>query len=102
MTHFIGVQSDVTAEKEARDALQAANRRLEAAGSALRQDLQAAAALQRALLPAELPKVAGLAFAYQFRPCTEVGGDALNVIHDYLDAKSIRRTWKTTSRHGSS
>jgi phosphoserine phosphatase RsbU/P len=84
VTHFIGVQSDVTAEKEARDALEQANRRLEVAGEALRQDLQAAAALQRALLPAELPSFAGLGFTYRFRPSTEVGGDALNVIplHD--------------------
>jgi phosphoserine phosphatase RsbU/P len=80
VTHFIGVQSDVTAEKEARDALQEANRRLKEAGEALRQDLQAAAALQRALLPAELPSFAGLDFTYRFRPSTEVGGDALNVI----------------------
>src|SRR3954471_15228653 len=47
VTHFIGVQSDVTAEKEARDALQDTNQRLEAASEAMKRDLQAAAALQR-------------------------------------------------------
>lgn len=98
VTHFIGVQSDVTAEKEARDALEEANRRLEAAGVALRQDLQAAAALQRALLPAILPKFAGLGFTYRFRPCTEVGGDALNVIP--LDDEHVAIYMLDVSGHG--
>ena len=98
VTHFIGVQSDVTAEKEARDALQEANLRLEAASLALREDLQAAAALQRALLPAQLPTFAELAFTYRFRPCTEVGGDALNVIP--LDGEHIAIYMLDVSGHG--
>jgi sigma-B regulation protein RsbU (phosphoserine phosphatase) len=98
VTHFIGVQSDVTAEKEARDALQEANRRLEAAGEALRQDLQAAADLQRALLPAELPSFAGLSFTYQFRPSTDVGGDALNVIP--LDDEHVAIYMLDVAGHG--
>jgi PAS domain S-box-containing protein len=80
VTHFIGVQSDVTAEKEARDALQDTNQRLKAASEAMKRDLQAAAALQRALLPSELPSFAGLDLAYRVRPCSDVGGDSLNVI----------------------
>ena len=98
VTHFIGVQSDVTAEKEARDALEEANRRLEAAGVALRHDLQAAAALQRALLPAELPTFAELRFTYRFRPCTEVGGDSLNVIP--LDDEHVAIYMLDVSGHG--
>jgi phosphoserine phosphatase RsbU/P len=42
VTHFIGVHSDVTAEKGARDALQDTNQRLEAASEAMKRDLQAA------------------------------------------------------------
>src|SRR3954463_760249 len=38
VTHFIGVQSDVTAEKEPRDALQHPNQRLEAASEAMKRD----------------------------------------------------------------
>ena len=37
VTHFIGVQSDVTEEKQAKDALQNANERLEAANRAMQQ-----------------------------------------------------------------
>ena len=98
VTHFIGVQSDVTAEKEARDALQDANQRLEAASEALKRDLQAAAALQRALLPGALPRFAGLDLAYQVRPCSDVGGDSLNVIP--LDDRHLALYILDVSGHG--
>ena len=60
VTHFIGVQSDVTAEKEAKDALQDANQRLAAASDAMKRDLQAAAALQRSRLPAGAAAAGGV------------------------------------------
>ncbi len=43
VTHFIGVQSDVTEEKLAKDVLQKANERLEAANRAMKRDLAAVA-----------------------------------------------------------
>ena len=80
VTHFIAVQSDVTAEKRAQDALQTANQQLEAANRSLRQDLEAAAAVQRSLLPAALPEIPGIRFAWKYRPCQELAGDFLNVL----------------------
>jgi PAS domain S-box-containing protein len=80
VTHFIGVQSDVTAEKNAQDALQRANQQLEAANRSIRQDLDAAAAVQRSLLPAALPEIPGIRFAWEFRPCQQLAGDFLNVL----------------------
>jgi len=80
VTHFIGVQSDVTVEKHAQDALLEANRQLEAANRGIKQDLEAAAAVQRSLLPAALPEAPGIRFAWQFRPCQELAGDFLNVL----------------------
>ena len=80
VTHFIGVQSDVTAEKHAQDALQRANEQLEAANCGIRRDLDAAAAVQRSLLPAVLPEVPGIRFAWVFRPCQELAGDFLNIL----------------------
>jgi hypothetical protein len=59
VTHFIGVQSDVTAEKQAKDALQKTNEQLEAASQAMKRDLEAASAVQRSLLPTLSAKVAG-------------------------------------------
>lgn len=80
VTHFIGVQSDVTGEKHAQDALQRANEQLEAANRSVRQDLDAAAAVQRSLLPAVLPEIPGIRFAWKFFPCQELAGDFLNVL----------------------
>jgi len=80
VTHFIGVQSDVTARHAAESALRAANEALEAAGRRMRRGLDAAARIQRALLPAALPQIEGVRFAYGFRPCDELAGDALNVL----------------------
>lgn len=80
VTHFIGVQSDVTVEKQAKDALQKANERLESARQQTRRELEAAGVVQRALLPSALVRVPGYHFAFQFRPCSDVGGDCLNIL----------------------
>ena len=80
VTHFIGVQSDVTVEKQAQQALQKANEQLEAANRSIRQDLDVAAAVQRSLLPSASPEVPGIRFAWEFRPCQELAGDFLNVL----------------------
>jgi sigma-B regulation protein RsbU (phosphoserine phosphatase) len=80
VSHFIGVQSDVTAEKQAQEELARANRQLEAANRSLRQDLDAAAAVQQSLLPGVLPEIRGLHVAWRFRPCQELAGDFLNVV----------------------
>lgn len=71
-THFIGVQSDVTRRRLAEESLRKAN-------SQLKKDLQAAAAIQQAQLPKELPDIAGYRFAWRFRPCEELAGDTLNI-----------------------
>jgi len=80
VTHLIGVQSDVTGEVEAQEALVVANKRLKSAADIIKQDLEAAAETQRALLPVDLPRFPGFHFAYRTRPCIDVGGDSLNVL----------------------
>ena len=42
-------------------------------------DLAAAAAIQRSLLPTELPRFTTVGFAWSLRPCSELAGDILNV-----------------------
>ena len=98
VTHFIGVQSDVTEEKQAKDALQNANERLEAANRAMQNDLQAAAELQQSLLPVELPKIREMNFAFRFRPCSDVGGDSINVFS--LDERHVALYILDVSGHG--
>lgn len=62
-----------------RRSLQEKNVALEAANQRMHQDLQAAAAVQRAALPTDLPQASDLSFAWAYRPCEELGGDSLNV-----------------------
>lgn len=73
VTHFIGVQSDVTARRRAEEALRLAN-------DQMRNDLAEAALIQQAWLPQVLPQVPGYQFAWNFRPCTELAGDGLNIV----------------------
>ena len=73
LTHFIGVQSDVTARREAEEGLRRAN-------AQMRRDLQEAAAIQQAWLPRALPEAPGYAFGWRFRPCEELAGDSLNIV----------------------
>ena len=98
VTHFIGVQSDVTAEKRAKEALEKTNDLLEAAGRAMKRDLQAASDLQHSLLPVQLPTFPGVHFAYRFRPCSDVGGDSLNVLP--LDDRRVGLYILDVSGHG--
>ncbi|HSB15748.1 MAG TPA: SpoIIE family protein phosphatase [Bryobacteraceae bacterium] len=91
VTHFIGVQSDVTDQKNAADALEAANR-------AMRRDLEAAAKVQQSLLPASLPKVHGINLAWLYQPCQELAGDSLNVF--LLDDHDVGLYILDVSGHG--
>jgi sigma-B regulation protein RsbU (phosphoserine phosphatase) len=60
--------------------LEKTNARLARINSRMSNDLNAAAKIQRTFLPRESPKVAGLQFAWSYRPCDELAGDGLNII----------------------
>ena len=60
--------------------LEQTNSRLETVNGRMSRDLKAAAKIQEAFLPREALHVPGLAFAWTYRPCDELGGDGLNVI----------------------
>ena len=79
-THFIGVQSDVTARRVAEERLREANRQLAMAGERTRRDLEAAAAVQRSLLPVDLPEIRGTRFAWSFTPSEHLAGDVLGIV----------------------
>ena len=98
VTHYIGIQSDVTVQKEAERALEAANRQLEAANEAMRKGLDAAARVQQALLPTDPPLVEGVEFAWRFQPSAELAGDLLNVFR--LDSDHIGFYVLDVSGHG--
>jgi phosphoserine phosphatase RsbU/P len=80
LTHYLGIQSDITASKEAEQKLAAANAEVLAANKKMRQSLKAAAQIQRAFLPTKLPEAEGVHFAYVFEPSEELAGDSLNIL----------------------
>jgi len=90
-THFIGVQSDITARREAEEALKSANKKMA-------EDLNSAAQVQRAFLPHVLPKIENIEFAWHFKPCEQLAGDILNIIK--LDEKHIAVYLLDVSGHG--
>jgi len=67
--------------------LQALNAGLSVANERMKRDLDAAARVQRALLPTALPDVPGVRFAWAFKPCEELAGDILNVVR--LDDRHV-------------
>jgi sigma-B regulation protein RsbU (phosphoserine phosphatase) len=85
VTHFVGIQSDVTARRRAEDALTAAKTELEQANRLIQNDLQAAAKIQNSLLPAPSPNLEGATAAWQLIPCDELAGDTLNAVR--LDSR---------------
>jgi phosphoserine phosphatase RsbU/P len=60
--------------------LEQSNARLAKANSRMSRDLKAAARIQETFLPREAPRVPGADFAWIYRPCDELAGDALNII----------------------
>jgi PAS domain S-box-containing protein len=91
VTHFIGVQSDITDRRNAEDKLRAANLKM-------KNDLTAAARVQQAMLPEALPKAEGFRFAWRYRPCEELAGDTLNCFE--LDETHIGVDLIDVSGHG--
>ncbi len=63
------------------------NKQLRKRQNIIDQDLQAAAAIQRALLPERIPFEDHLQTHYIFRPCERIGGDMFNVFA--LDEHSV-------------
>ncbi|MDA1316079.1 MAG: SpoIIE family protein phosphatase [Acidobacteria bacterium] len=98
VTHFVGVQSDITDQKRAEEALRQVNKQLESANERMARDLEAAAEIQRSLLPSSAPDIPGVTFSWAFRPCDELAGDILNV--GPLDSGHIALYVIDVSGHG--
>jgi len=73
VTHFIGIQSDVTTRRQAEDGLRKAK-------EALEQDLRLAARVQQALLPPPEMHAGELRIAHAFHPCDDLAGDGVGVV----------------------
>jgi phosphoserine phosphatase RsbU/P len=75
VTHFIGLQSDVTERVRAEQALRNATRELETVNRSMKNDLEAARELQLDMLPERVPDLPYLDIAVQMKTAQEVGGD---------------------------
>jgi len=78
--------------------LEAVNRELAGTNTRLKRDLQAAARVQQALLPAALPNTPPVRLAWAFRPCEELAGDLLNIF--LLDERHVGLYLLDVSGHG--
>ncbi|MBN2807940.1 MAG: SpoIIE family protein phosphatase [Deltaproteobacteria bacterium] len=74
------------------------NHDLEKINQRMRRDLEAAAKIQQALLPTQLPNCDTVNFAWKYVPCDELAGDTLNLFH--LDEKHIGLYLLDVSGHG--
>lgn len=73
-------------------------RELEEWKQRVKEDLDAASAIQQASLPTTLPETPGLRFAWHYRPCSELGGDTLGIVQ--LDDSYVGFYVVDVSGHG--
>jgi PAS domain S-box-containing protein len=82
---------DITERKKAEEELIRTNRRM-------KEDLEAAAVIQKSLLPPEYAEIEGVRIASAFQPCDELGGDIFNVFR--LDDRNLGVYILDVSGHG--
>ena len=87
----IALIRDISKRKQAEEELHRASQRMKG-------DLETAAKIQESLLPQVPPDVAGVSFAWAFKPCDELAGDIFNVF--LLDEKEVGLYLLDVSGHG--
>ena len=88
---MIAVWHDLTVIKKREDELRRLNDKM-------KHDLEAAWAVQKALLPVSSPLVKGFRAAWYYKPCDDLGGDILNIFK--LDEKHIGLYVLDVTGHG--
>ena len=78
--------------------LEGRNRDLNLANERMKRDLEAAAEIQRSLLPSKTPDVSGFNFSWKFKPCEILAGDFLNIFP--LDDQHVGLYVLDVSGHG--
>lgn len=98
VSHFIGVQTDVTRRRNAEEELRRAKRESEVAYLGLRESLDVAAGIQKSLLPTKPPAIDGVDVGWIFEPCDQLAGDSLNIVR--LDDRHVAFYMLDVSGHG--
>jgi len=78
--------------------LEDVNRKINLQNQRMQCDLDAAAAIQKTLLPNDLPNLKNVAFDWLYKPCDELAGDIFNVFQ--LDEKHLGLYILDVSGHG--
>ena len=80
VTHYVGVQSDITELKETKQRLELANKNLETFHQRITEELSQASRAQQFMLPARLPDNDKIRFSARFEPMDQIGGDFYDII----------------------
>ena len=80
VTHYVGIQSDITELKETKRNLEAANQDLEEFSDLISKELDQASRAQQFILPAELPTNEKIKFSAFYAPMGLIGGDYYDVV----------------------
>ncbi|NND34721.1 MAG: SpoIIE family protein phosphatase [Saprospiraceae bacterium] len=80
VTHYVGIQSDVTELRKTQQKLQLANNELQRFSERITKDLERARKTQQFLLPQRFPHSEKVSFASLFVPMEEIGGDFYDVL----------------------
>ena len=91
ISNFVIAYNDITERKLIENQIKETNERMT-------KELEAAAEVQKSLLPKDLPEVPGVNFAWLFKACDELAGDILNVF--WLDDTNIGLYVLDVSGHG--
>ena len=80
VTHYVGIQSDITELKETRKRLERANHELEIFRDRITKDLNIASQTQKFILPSILPSDRKVSFSAKYTPTEIIGGDYYDII----------------------
>ena len=89
VTHFIGIQSDITKRKNAEEELLSTAQRLKTVYRHMKDDLEDARQLQLAMLPKTIPRLSFLDIAVSMTTAQEVGGDYYDFAVDAQDTLTV-------------
>jgi PAS domain S-box-containing protein len=79
VTHYVGVQSDITELKETKQRLLDANEKLELFHKNITYELEQANRVQQFILPAGFPENKWVKFDAKFMPMDQIGGDFYDI-----------------------
>ena len=80
VTHYVGIQSDITDLRDTQDKLRRANKKLQIFRDRIMKELEQAKTVQQFLLPTKLPFTPHVRFSALFEPMEKIGGDLFDVI----------------------